>query len=81
MPTYLFNQFPPREREVLEGLCMGLHAREIARKLDISFDTVRSIIRTLLAKTGTHDQNSLILHVITRDERVYYLNGRCVPGV
>jgi DNA-binding NarL/FixJ family response regulator len=76
MPTYLFNQFTPREREVLEALCMGLSTKEIALRLDLSLATVRSLIRTLLTKTGTRDQNSLLLHVITRDRRVHYLDGR-----
>ena len=78
MPSCLFNQFSPRKRQILEALCAGLQVREIALQLDISLATVRSIIRTLLRETGTSDQNSLILHIITRDRRVHYLNGRSV---
>jgi len=77
MPSYLFNQFPRRERQVLEALCMGLKAKEIAHKLGVSLATIRTIIRTLLRKTRTRDQNSLILHVITCDRRVHYLDGCC----
>ena len=80
MASYLFNQFAPRERQILDALCRGWPTVEIACRLGISVATVRSLIRTLLCKTGTKDRNSLVLHVITRDRRVHYLNGCSVPG-
>ena len=80
MPTYLFNEFAPRERQILEALCEGWPTVEIACRLGVSVATVRTMIRTLLRKTGTKDRNSLILHVITRDRRIHRLNGCSVPG-
>ena len=80
MPSYIFNHYTWREREILEALCEGLKPKQIAFKLGITLDTVRGVLRALFEKTRTHDQNSLILHVITHDWRGPYLNGRQVPG-
>ncbi len=41
-----------REQQVLSGLCEGLRVKEIAAKLEIGDETVRSHVKRLKAKTG-----------------------------
>jgi DNA-binding CsgD family transcriptional regulator len=41
-----------REQQVLAGLCEGLRVKEIAAKLEIGEETVRSHVKRLKAKTG-----------------------------
>ncbi len=41
-----------REQEVLSGLCEGLRVKEIAVRLEIGEETVRSHVKRLKAKTG-----------------------------
>lgn len=45
-----------REQAVLELLAQGLDVRRIARELDISINTCRGYVKTLLAKLGAHSQ-------------------------
>jgi DNA-binding NarL/FixJ family response regulator len=44
----------PREREVLDCLANGLSRADIAAKLQVSVNTVRSHVHSLIAKLGVH---------------------------
>jgi len=55
----------PREREVLQLMADGVSTRQIARQLGISYSTVRTHIRAISAKLGTH---SLVNAVVTARE-------------
>jgi DNA-binding NarL/FixJ family response regulator len=46
----------PREREVLRDLTLGFRAREIAERSFVSLSTVRSQIKSILAKLDTRSQ-------------------------
>jgi DNA-binding NarL/FixJ family response regulator len=46
----------PREREVLRDLTLGFRAREIAERSFVSLSTVRSQIKSILAKLNTRSQ-------------------------
>jgi DNA-binding NarL/FixJ family response regulator len=46
----------PREREVLRDLTLGLRAQDIASRSFVSISTVRSQIKSILAKLGTRSQ-------------------------
>lgn len=46
----------PRQREILDLLGEGVHAREIAARLGLSEPTVRNHIQVLLRKLGCHSQ-------------------------
>jgi two-component system, NarL family, response regulator LiaR len=46
----------PREREVLELIACGLSNREIARDLAIGEQTVKTHVRSILAKLGVQDR-------------------------
>jgi DNA-binding NarL/FixJ family response regulator len=59
-PTQHTEDLSPREQEVLDLLSQGFMYKEIADKLSISFETVRTYIRRIYEK----------LHVRTRTEAV-----------
>lgn len=50
----LLSQLTPREREVFRCMIDGLSRAEIARRLYVSQETVRTHTQNLLAKLGTH---------------------------
>jgi DNA-binding NarL/FixJ family response regulator len=60
LPAEPSEQLSPREQEVLDLLSQGFMYKEIADKLGISFETVRTYIRRIYEK----------LHVRTRTEAV-----------
>lgn len=49
-----------REREVLEGLSKGFLYKEIADKMNISIETVRSFIRNIYEKLHVHSRTEAI---------------------
>jgi len=44
----------PREREVLSYLAEGIGRREVAERMHLSANTVRSHLQNLMAKLGVH---------------------------
>jgi DNA-binding NarL/FixJ family response regulator len=44
------QQITPREKEILQALADGLNDKEIAERLDISFDTVRNHMKSIFIK-------------------------------
>jgi DNA-binding NarL/FixJ family response regulator len=46
----------PRELDVLERLAGGRDVRRIARELDITINTTRGHVKTILSKLGAHSQ-------------------------
>ena len=51
----------PREREVVELLCKGLKAKDVARKLHIDHRTVEKHASHVIEKMGAHN----MLHAVT----------------
>ncbi|MCW1921885.1 response regulator transcription factor [Luteolibacter arcticus] len=61
----------PREKEILGLLAQGLVAKDVARRIDLSYQTVRVHLRNIYEK----------LHVHSRDEAVAkYLQGGLTDG-
>lgn len=56
------DSLSPREREVLQLMADGVATREIGRRLGVSYATVRTHIRSIGGKLGTH---SLVNAVVT----------------
>jgi DNA-binding NarL/FixJ family response regulator len=52
----------PREREVLQLMADGVGSRQIALQLGVSYSTVRTHVRSISSKLGTH---SLVNTVVT----------------
>ncbi len=50
----------PREREVLDFMALGLSAKEIASKLDVSESTVKTHRKNMYKKLGVHRRSSAI---------------------
>ncbi len=53
----------PAETRVLQGLCDGLHPREVAQQHGITLATVRSQISSMRAKTGAQSIRELVRQV------------------
>ena len=53
-------ELTPREREIVQAIAEGKTNREISETLCIGFETVKSHIRNLLAKTRTGSRTELI---------------------
>jgi DNA-binding NarL/FixJ family response regulator len=51
---YPLSSLTPREREVLSYLVQGIGRREIADRMQLSANTVRSHLQNLMAKLGVH---------------------------
>ncbi len=54
--TDLLNTFTPREQEILHALAKGYQYREIAEKLFISVETVRTYLRRIYEKLQVHSK-------------------------
>ncbi|WP_425060030.1 response regulator transcription factor [Sporomusa carbonis] len=52
--------FTPREKEILKAIAAGKTNKEISEMLSIGFETVKSHVRNLLAKTRTSSRTELI---------------------
>jgi DNA-binding CsgD family transcriptional regulator len=53
----------PAETRVLEGLCEGLHPRDVAKQHGVSLATVRSQICSMRTKTGAESIRELVRQV------------------
>ena len=51
---HMRESLSPREREVLQLMADGVATREIARRLGISYSTVRAHVQSINAKLGSH---------------------------
>ncbi|HXC77048.1 MAG TPA: helix-turn-helix transcriptional regulator [Candidatus Acidoferrum sp.] len=56
-----YEPLTAREAEVLNLVAQGLPSRQIATRLEISYATVRSHIRSVAAKLGAHSKEEAIL--------------------
>ncbi|GEN79043.1 response regulator transcription factor [Actinotalea fermentans] len=54
--TALLGRLSSREQDVLDHLCQGLSAQEIAQDAGVSLTTVRAQIRSVLVKLGVRSQ-------------------------
>ncbi len=63
--AHIRNSLSPREREVLRLLADGVTMREIGKRLGVSYSTVRTHVRSIGLKLGTH---SLVNTVVTARE-------------
>jgi DNA-binding NarL/FixJ family response regulator len=52
--AYALNRLTTRERQILEYTAQGLSRREIAARLDMSVNTVRTHSQNILSKLGVH---------------------------
>lgn len=55
------ERLTPREKEVLRMMAEGTSSREIAKKMGISYTTVRTHIRSLGSKLGVHSKLEAIV--------------------
>jgi DNA-binding CsgD family transcriptional regulator len=58
----------PREREMLSLLAAGLTAVEIAERLVISRETVKSHIRNAMLKLGARTRTQAVVYALARGE-------------
>jgi NarL family two-component system response regulator LiaR len=60
------NALSPREREVLAALSRGRSNREIARRLSLSEETVKSYVSSILAKLNLQDRTQAAIFGLQR---------------
>jgi DNA-binding NarL/FixJ family response regulator len=60
-----------REEEILHLLARGFVTKEIADKLEISFDTVRFHLKNIYAKLHVRSRTEAVLKHLSRKERVF----------
>ncbi len=54
-----WQELSPREKQVAALICLNYTNREIARRLIIAPETVKSHVRNILSKTNTHSKIAL----------------------
>ena len=54
----------PREMEILELICQGTPNKEIARRLGISYQTVKNHVTAVLHKLGVSDRTQAVLYAL-----------------
>jgi len=52
----------PREREIVQQICVGLKNKEIAQTLSITAGTVKVHLMHIFEKTGVKDRFELAMH-------------------
>jgi PAS domain S-box-containing protein len=57
-----------REREIVTAVALGHQTPEIAEELHISQETVRTHVRNLMVKTGTHTRAHLVAKVLVEGD-------------
>ena len=62
----LLTLLSQREREVLNLLSSGLRNAEIAERLNISIETVKTHIRSIYQKLGVRNRSEAVNHLFTR---------------
>ncbi len=61
-----FNPLSPREMEILQFITYGMSNKEIARRLDISHQTVKNHITAILHKLGVKDRTQAAVYTLRR---------------
>jgi DNA-binding NarL/FixJ family response regulator len=54
------NKLSDRERQIIELLATGLLYKEIAKKLDLTFETVRSYVKRIYEKLHAHSRTEAV---------------------
>ena len=54
------SKLSERERQVIELLATGLLYKEIAEKLDLTFETVRSYVKRIYEKLHAHSRTEAV---------------------
>jgi DNA-binding NarL/FixJ family response regulator len=60
----LIKQLTPRQREVLQLIAEGHSTKEIARKLDVSVNTVKTHRLKLMEKLGVHEITGVVRYAV-----------------
>ncbi len=64
------SRLTPGEREFLDQLAKGYAYKEIADRMKISIDTVRSYVRTVYEKLHVHSRTEAVVKYLRREDRV-----------
>lgn len=61
------SSLTPREMEILELICLGASNKDIARRLGISYQTVKNHVTAILHKLGVKDRTQAVLYALKRE--------------
>jgi len=62
----LFHPLSPREMDILRCIARGLSNKEIAKMLDISQQTVKNHMTTILRKLAVNDRTQAAVYALKR---------------
>jgi len=55
-----------REKEALNGLCMGLSSKELAKQMNIRPNTVKAFLRIIMVKMGVPTRAAVVAKILER---------------
>ena len=67
IPNYMLNSnynLTDREQEVLEYICEGLNNGEISKILDVSINTVKVHVSSIIQKLGVEDRTQVVVKAL-----------------
>jgi DNA-binding CsgD family transcriptional regulator len=64
----LEHHLTPREQEALRGIALGLTTKELADKMNISPNTVKSFVRLIMVKLGVATRTAIMVKLLERGE-------------
>ncbi len=58
-----------RETQALSGICLGLSSKELAKRMDISPNTVKAFLRIIMVKMGVTTRAAVVAKILERNAR------------
>jgi len=65
-PSKLIDSLTEREGEILQLLAEGIADKEIAQKLTVSFQTIRTHLRNIYRKLNVHNRTEAVLRYLKK---------------
>lgn len=72
-------QLTPKEKRITQHIVQGLSPQQIANKLHVSYNTVRSQLKSVFQKTSTNKQSELVNLVLSGPGGMLYRAGPVKP--
>jgi len=67
-----------REKQALSGVCLGLSSKDLAKRMNISPNTVKAFLRIIMVKMGVTTRAAVVAKILERNANA---GGRPTPPV